>query len=318
MADVPNFGGLAAQQNTANNAATNLTNQANRPNQTNAMGSTTWSMNPDGTWSNNSSLSGPAQGLFDQTMQGQSNLTSQVGQGLDYSSLGQMPQVGSYSQPVINAWNALQQPGLDQQATAYRNRLAAQGITQGSTISNNAERNIGNTWTDASNKAILAGYQQGNTEFGQALQARQQGASELQNKYQAAQQGIGTLGTERNSLDPNAWNTKVPTSAAYVPQTIYGAAQDTFNAQRQNENADIAAQQAKVDSGVSALRAAGGVSGVTSGIGSLMSGAGSLWSGAQNLWNNWTLPAPNYGTDYSSFGGNLAANTGTWNTGSFY
>ena len=118
------------------------------------------------------------------------------------------------------------------------------------------------------------------TEYGQALQARQQGynenlgQSQLQNSerqqqfgerqsgYQAALSGLSDLTSTRQSLDPNNWNSKVPASAAYTPQTIYGAAQDTFNANMMNENAATAAQQANQSTAVNAGRALLGNSGI--------------------------------------------------------
>jgi len=289
MAAIPDFGGLAAQQQAANDDATRRTTWSQRPDQTNAMGSITWNQTPDGRWINNTSLSGAAQGLWDQSMGGQGNLAGQIGQGLDYSSLGAMPQVGQYNQEVINSWNALQNPGLQKSEDAARARAAAMGLTMGSNAWNDQERSLGNTRIDAGNKAILAGYQQGNTEYDQALRARQQGAGEIQNKYSAALSGNTNLGGMRDSLDPNKWATKVPTGAAYIPQTIYGAAQDTFNAQRQNENADIAQRQQNVNTGVGAIQALGGINGITSGLGNLWGGAQNLWNWGSNAYDTWNI-----------------------------
>ena len=336
MAAVPDFGSLAAQQNTANNQATNLTNQANRPDQYNALGSTTWSQDGAGNWTNSSNLNGGAQNLFNSTLSGQQNLTGQIGAGLNSDglmgwgstdltgNLGAMPQVGHYNQQVINAWNALQQPGLQKQADASRQRLAAQGITNGSTISNNNEGIIGGNWNDASNKAILAGYQQGNTEYDQALRGRQQGytenlgQSQLQNSeraqqfgerqsgYQAALSGLTGLTSTRNSLDPNAWNSKVPTSAAYIPQTIYGAAQDTFNANMMNENAATAAKQANQTTAVNAGRALLGNQGIGGlfGSGGVGGAASGLWNWGSNAYNGYTADNFFSAGDANNWGGN--------------
>ena len=307
-------------------------------------------MNPDGTWGQSTTMNAPTQQLFNSTMSGQQNLSGQIGAGLNTSNLpafgstdltsnlGAMPQVGGYNQQVIDSWNALQAPGLQQAADASRQRLAAQGITNGSTISNMNEAGIGANATDASNKAILAGYTQGNTEYNQALAGRAQqygenlGTSQLQNSersqalgedtasYNAALQGSSSLGATRSSLDPNQWMAKTPTSAAYIPQTIYGSAQDTFNANMMNQNSDRAQTQANTGSAVNALRAlggTGGIGGIVSGLGSAATGVGNAWNWASGGVNSW-LNAPSYGTDYSNFGSNLAENTGTWNTGSFY
>jgi hypothetical protein len=289
---VPNFGELANQQYGANTQATNLTNLANRPNQYNPMGSTTYTMNPDGSWGTNTSLSVAAQGLFDASISGQQALAGQVGQGLDYSSLGAMPQVGQYNQDVINSWNALQAPSLDAGDTAARSRAAAQGLTMGSDPWMDMTRAQGNIRTDAGNKAILAGYQQGNTEFNQALAARQQGAGELQNRFTGATSGMSALGNARDSLNPNKWSPNVPASAAYLPKTIYGAAQDTFNAQRQNENARLAASQGNTEAGVNILRALGG----TQGLPGIYAGAKNIYGDAKDLWGSWGSPSSVAGT----------------------
>jgi len=286
---VPDFGQLAATQKTANDAATNQTNLANRPNQYNPLGSTTYTMNPDGTWGTNTSLSAPAQGLFDASLSGQQNLAGQLGQGLDYSSLGGMPQVGGYNQQVINSWNALQEPGLARQDEAARARAAAMGLTIGSDPWSSIESSLSAGRTDAGNKAILAGYTQGNTEFNQALAARQQGAGELQNRYDAARTGSTALGGIRDSLNPNKWNPDVKASANYLPQTIYGAAQDTFNAQQMNENTDIVRNQANTDSAINAIRALGGnagIPGVISGGRELIGAGRDILSGAGGFLNS--------------------------------
>jgi len=283
---VPDFGSLAGQQHTADTAATNQTNLANRPNQYNPLGSTTWAMNPDGTWSNSTNLSGAAQGLFDASLTGQQNLTNQLGQGINYSSLGAMPQVGQYNQQVIDTWNALQAPGLAQGEQAARNRMAAMGgATVGSSPWATQERAFGNIRTDAGNKAILEGYKQGNTEFEQALKARSQGAGELEHGYEAARTGSAALGDIRAGLNPNKWNPTTPNSAAYLPQSIYGAAQDTFNAQQMNRNASIAEKEANQNAMINLLRTAGGGQGIQ-GILSGAKSAGGDISGAWNWFSN--------------------------------
>lgn len=300
MATVPNFGALAQQQQAANDDATRRTTWSQRPDQSNALGSISWNQDPSGRWINNTSLNGQAQGLFDTTMQGQQGLAGQIGGGINYGSAPAMPTVGGYNTDVINAWNALQEPGLGKAEASQRARLAAQGITQGSNISNVSDRNLGSIRTDAGNKAILAGYQQGNTEFDQALRARAQGTGEAERSYAGAISGMGALGQTRESLDPNKWASKVPTGAAYIPQTIYGAAQDQFNAERQNENADIAKSQATTDSYVNALRAAGGMQGIGSAVGAIAPYAGKAWDWASNYWGGGG--AQDYGDEIGALG----------------
>ena len=312
---VPDFGSLAQQQFGANTAATNMTNQANRPDQTNAMGSTTWSMNPDGTWANSSTMNAPTQNLFDTTMQGSTNLASTIGAGPDMSNLGTMPTAGQYVPGATAAWMALAQPQQDAQDAAARTRAAAMGITLGSDANNMVERNIGTNDSTMTNQGILQGYNQGNTEFTQSMQARQQAEKEAMDQYTGAVSGSSALTASRNSLDPNSWNTKVPTSAAYTPQQITGAAQDTFNALMQNQNSDNAQRNANITSGLNAVKALGGTSGLLGsgglfGSGGLSGALSSGWNGLSSLWGGGAQgnaltadTATNVGTDYLSGSG---------------
>ena len=304
---VPDFGALAGAQNTANDAATNKTNLANRPDQSSALGTSSWTQGPDGTWSQSTALNGAAQGLFDTTMSGQTGLAGQIGQGVDFSGLGTMPQVGGYNQQVIDSWNALAQPGLQRQSDAARQRAAAMGITMGSDASNDVEKTIGTNEATQRNQAILQGYTQGNTEYTQAMQARQEAEKEAMDKYSGAISGSGALTSARQSLDPNAWMAKTPASANYAPETIYGAAQDTFNANMQNQNSDIAQRNANIASGSSLLKTLGGSSGIF-GSGGITGAAGDLWGGLKGLFGSsgdqgitdyYGGSTPTWGTDWS-------------------
>jgi len=272
VAQIPDFGGLASQQKTANDQAATQTNWASRPNQYNAFGSTTWGYDPTSQqWSQNTNLAGGAQGLFDQTMQGQQGLLGSVVSGAPQANFGAQ-------QNVIDAWNSLQRPGLDAAAEQQRARAAAMGLTVGSEANNAIERNIGTNEATSRNQGIL----QGVNAWNQLYQNQLAG-------FNANRGALGDVTNVRNSLNPNAWNAKVPTPAAYTPETIYGAAQDTFNAQRQNENAALAASQGNTQGYIDALKAAGGISG-------LATGAKDLWSAGKGLWDSWgsggNLPAP--------------------------
>jgi hypothetical protein len=348
MAAVPNFGDLANQQKAANDSAANQTNIANRPNQYNPLGNTTWGLNPDGTWGQSTTLSGGAQGLWDQSMQGQQNLSGQISGGLNTSglmgwgnsdlngNLGEMPKVGQYNQEVINAWNALQNPGLQKSEDAARQRAAAMGITMGSNAWGDQERSLGNVRTDAGNKAILAGYSQGNTEFGQALDARKQGYTEnlgeatLQNSmrgqelgerkdaYGAAISGNTSLTNTRNSLNPNEWNAKAPTSANYLPTQIYSAAGDTFSANQANENAAQAQSNANRSANTGLLNTALNTAGQI-GWGNIGSAAGSIWNWGKDAYNGWGNTQNGYSTvdnwDTSPYSGYNDYSGPTYTTG---
>ena len=230
-----------------------------------------------------------------------------------------MPQVGGYNQQVIDTMNKLAQPGLTQQSDAARARAAAMGITLGSNANNDVERTIGNNWNDSALKSIVAGYTQGNTEYDQALRGRTEGYNEnlgqSQNQtaqrtaaekertdsYQALLSGSTNLGATRDSLNPNSWAAKVPTSVAFAPTGIYGAAADTFSGQMAVENQATAQSNANraANTGIAntLLNTAGQI-----GWGNIGNGISNLWNGAGNLFNSWnSSPYSNY-TSYNTQG----------------
>jgi len=329
MATVPDFGALASQQSAANNAATDKTNLANRSNQSGPMGSLTWTMGPNGQWTQNVGLSPDAGFMFNQSIQGQNALGSQIGQGINTSDLMgwgnadltrgavAMPDSGfGATQSVIDAWNALQQPGLDKNAAAERNRLAAQGLTLGSRASNNSENNIATNYRQAANEGILRGTQEYQNVFNRGMQSRQQTVAENTRQaelinamrgqqfgertgaYNAAIAGNNALTSTRDSLNPNKWLPEVKAAAAYLPEQRYTAAMDTFGAQRDQENAataqrnaDRAANTNLANTGLNAL---GGASGIW-GIGK------DLWSGGKDLYN-WATGSQQGITDYYGAG----------------
>lgn len=306
---VPDFGSLANQQFDENTSATNKTNLANRPNQSGPMGSSTWTMNPDGTWSQNSALSGGAQNLFDSTIQGQQGLAGQISQGVNYGNAPAMPDSGfGASQQVIDAWQALQQPGLQKSADAARARAAAMGITIGSNAQNDIERTIGTNEATSRNQGILAGTQEYGNVFNRGLAARQQGVSEANSIYDRAISGNAALGSTRDSLNPNKWLANVPAAAAYIPKQVYTAAADTFGANRANENAAQAQSNANRTANTSLLNT--GLNAV-GGLGGLFGGAKDLWNwanaggDASNL-NSW-LGTGSYDYDVNNLGLDSAA-----------
>ena len=318
MAAVPDFGALASQQNTANNAATNATNLANRSNQSGPYGSISWTQDPSGQWNQTSALNGQAQGLMDTSMSGQQGLAGVIGGGVNYGNLPAMPDSGfGASQQVIDAWNALQQPGLDKASEAQRARAAAMGITIGSNANNDIERTIGTNEATSRNQGILQGTQEYQNVFNRGLAARQQGVTEANNTYDRAITGSNALGTIRDSLNPNKWATTQPASAAFVPQTIYGAGLDTFSANQANENAAQAQSNANRSANTSllntGLNAVGGLGGLWSGASnaySWLTGGGS-GGAAPSGFDNWG--AYNYGNSAGGDSlGSFGSNLGLW------
>lgn len=262
MAQIPNFGALAGQQKSANDFAVDQTTQANRPNQYNTFGSTTWTRNPDGSWGQTTALNQPAQTLFDQSMGAQGNILGQISQGSPVASFGAQ-------QNVIDAWNRLQQPGLDQRAQAARARASAMGLTMGSDSYNTNERNIADTYRTSEDTAIGKGVDAWNQLYDRQLQG-----------YNANRGALGDITQMQGGMNPTKWSSAVPESGKYTPETVYGAGLDTFNAQMMNENAARLASQGDIQGYIQALNAAGGYKGIKE-LG------GDLWSGAKSLYNDW-------------------------------
>lgn len=179
---------IGQQQATQNRQVWNQNLNAARPNQTNPFGSLTWEQDPTtGQWTQSVGLSDAQQGLMG-GLTGAANtaLGGYDASNIDFSTLGEMPKVGGYNQQAIDTMRALQAPQLEQQRAAQEAKLAAMGLNTGSGRAwENAQRAIGTNENQADMQAILAGINQGNTEYGQAMQGRQQGVNEMLGQKQA-------------------------------------------------------------------------------------------------------------------------------------
>lgn len=185
----------AAEATAAGNAqANNAATQANRPNQYTPWGSTTWSQDANGNWTQNTALNPwmqqqfNAQGQTDATLAQQgANMAGQVagayGQPLNTSGMTGMFQLGNPSQlnPSWNSTKEIQQamlsrlqPDMDSQRNAEIARLKAQGLTEGSDAWNAAVNNMGRQQNDLSMQALLAGSSEANQQFQNQLAANAQ------------------------------------------------------------------------------------------------------------------------------------------------
>lgn len=320
--EIPDFTSLANQQAGLNSSAANAQTLANRANQTGPNGEQlTWTQGPGGQWTQTTTLGAGQQGVNNAL---QTNQQARLGASTaDYQNLGDwgstdlragvtdMPDAGfGASQQVIDAWKALQQPGLDQSRDAERTRLAAMGITLGSDASNTSERNLSNAQTDADNKAILAGTTEYGNVFNRGMQSRQQGVSENLQQSNLINALRGQKVSEANSLASGV-SAYDPKFASYAGATtapaadIYGAARDNWsaaNTQYQNalgqQNANAASSATTrsgnlglLGMGISALGGAKGISGMAGGIADWFGGGsnGFFSAGNNSNWGgNWT------------------------------
>jgi hypothetical protein len=198
VAKLPDLNALSDKMYGMNQESLAQQTQTNRPNQTNPFSSLTWDKDPTtGEWTQSQSFSPEQQKLYDQQLGTQGILGQKANSlagniDMTYGGAPEMPTVGGYNQQVIDTINALQQPGLDRARSAKEAQLAAMGVGTGTGRAWNAEQgNLGDTENRARMNAILAGINQGNTQFTQGLQARQQGVQEENNRMDAIKGMMG-------------------------------------------------------------------------------------------------------------------------------
>lgn len=325
--EIPDFTSLANQQAGLNQTQANSNTLANRANQTGPNGeSLTWTQGPDGQWTQNVSLGAGQQGVNQGVLAGQQQRLGLASSGLsnlgDWGStditngVSAMPDSGfGADQKTIDAWRALNEPGLQQAQDAERTRLAAMGITLGSDISNNSERNLSLARTDADNKAILAGTQEYGNVFNRGLQARQQGVNENLATSNLVNALRGQKVSEANSLtsgigmyDPKFASYSSATTAPAAD--VYGAARDNWAAAQTQYGNALGAQNANAAS--SANRRAGNIALLSAGL-SGMGGVGGLLGGIGSLFSGGNSPQMSL-TDANNADNWFANNWGNWNT----
>jgi len=222
----PDYAGLAQQQAGLNKEAFEYQTRANRPNQSNPYGTSTWSQDAQGNWSQSEQFSPEYQKLFDQQTQQQQQLGGMaggmlggvqqaMGQPMDTSGMtdirgwqgtaapdtSQMEGWGNIDfsdnaaladsgfggvEAVQKAMMSRLQPGLEQGNAAEIARLKAQGITEGSPAWQAAMQSQGQRMNDASQQALLGSMGAYGDIFNRSLQARQQGVGEEMSAAQYA------------------------------------------------------------------------------------------------------------------------------------
>lgn len=242
----PDYTALAGQQQQLGQQAWGAALNANRPNQSNQFGNLTWQQDPTtGQWTQTSTLNQQQQDIFNRQQGNQQALADATGNALrgfdsgqvDFSSLGEMPQVGGYNQQAIDTYRQLQAPQLQQQRNAAEAKLAAMGLNTGSGKAwENAQRAIGTNENQADLQAIQAGIGQGNTEYQQAMAGRQQGVNEILGQKQAnLGQLSGLFGVGQQMAVPQ-FNSFYQTNP-YQVADLTGAANSQYQAGLDKANA---------------------------------------------------------------------------------
>ena len=265
----------AANATAANNLkAAQAATAANRVNQSTPYGGLNYAQtgtdaqgNP--IWSATQTVAPGLQNAVDTSQQNVSNQYGTPFTGGNLPSYGINPGQ-TYSDAIMQRL----QPQQQHQSEMSDQQLANQGIAPGTEAYNNAKRLLGQTQNDQLTSAIVGGMNTG-------LQANQQQYGQNLTNYNntlANAQGIKSLAT------PNYINPVQQQTTAGADLT--GAAQNTYNAQLGNYNAQMAQQQ-NANSGLFGLGAAGlmspkGTFSGLSGLGSLFGGAGGA-AGSQGL-----------------------------------
>ena len=247
--DAPDYSGLAEQQSALSNQNWNTQLQANRPNQTNQFGSSSWSQDPTtGQWTQSTQLNQPQQDIFNQQQANQQQIANMGGGMLggfdtsqvDLSGAPAMGQVGQFNQQATDLYRQLGQPDLDRAQAARKADLAARGISD---LNSGAGANLMAQLGDQTNRfgmeAAQRGITQGNTMFGQQNQLHQQGVSDILNQKQAnVSQLQGLMGLGQQVGVPQFSN--FSQAGALSTPDMMGAAQGQYNASMDKSNASNA------------------------------------------------------------------------------
>lgn len=249
---------IGNQQAGANQAAYGTNINAARPNQSNPFGNLTWSQDPTtGQWTQSVGLSQEQQGLMG-GLTGAANtaLGGYDASNVDLSGAPAMPTVGGYNEQAIATMRALQAPQLAQQRAAQEAKLAAMGLNAGSGQAwLNAQRALGTNENQADMQAIMAGINQGNTEFGQGMQAHNAGVQDILSQKQAnLGQLSGLMGLRQNAGNVQFQNIgQTPqlgaVDYAQLANQAYNQQLNTTNA----ANADKAAKNQSMVQGIGAV-----------------------------------------------------------------
>jgi len=242
---VPDYTSLANLQGVNAKAAWENQLRANRPNQTNQFGASTWSQDPIGNWTQNTQLNGPQQDIFNQQQSNQQGIADKSGQmindfdtsQIDFSGAPKMGEVGGFNQQATDLYNQLAQPGLDRQVNSQRARAAAMGIPEfGSRAGDNMNQQLGDMTSRSGMMGAQAGINQGNTMFGQQKELHQQGVSDILGKRQANLGNLtGLMGIGKEMGTPK-FDSFTPAGAYQTPD-LMGAASKGYDASLNTTNA---------------------------------------------------------------------------------
>lgn len=157
----PDFENLAREQY-------DLSMQGARPNQYTPFGSSVWTQDPEGNWTQNVSFSPEQQKLFEAGQAGQQELLG-----------SQMPTYGGRREQVMEAMMARGQGDIGRSREQKHSQLIAQGIPPGSQAYETEMDRFSRQEVDLRQQAELGSSQVAGQEYGAELAGRGQRAGEL-------------------------------------------------------------------------------------------------------------------------------------------
>lgn len=164
--------------------------KANRPKQITPWGTSTWTQNPDGTWVQDVSLTPETQDALDSQQGIQAGMSrqalsmlpqvqSQTSTPFDISQVGERPDLGFGAvQDIQDAALSRLQPQMDRRRSLLENKLATQGITQGSEAWQNAQKDLSFAENDMWNQSLREAMSAYDTITSREMQGRQQDLQE--------------------------------------------------------------------------------------------------------------------------------------------
>jgi hypothetical protein len=248
----------AAAQGATGTAAVNQQTIANRANQINPFGSSSWIQDPNtGQWTQNVQLAGAQQGALTAQenlqagrMTGAAGLLpgalDAMGKPIDtsgFSSLYSFGAPGQVNQQAQDAVMGQLQPMMDQRRKAMETQLANQGITRGSEAWQNAQDQMARDENNMRLQGVQAGFTQGNL-----LNQQDINYGNYQSQQRAGELGEAQTLRSQPLSDINALTTgqgvQAPTFGQYgqagvaAPPSYLTAAQSQYGAMLDQQNAE--------------------------------------------------------------------------------
>jgi hypothetical protein len=206
-------------------AAANEQTRANRPNQEGPFGSTEWTQDANGNWTQNVSLT---PGLNDATQ----NLIGGLSGQLDPTAARDAAIEAAYGQATSRL-----DPQWQQRTEATNTQLSNQGLTPGSRAYDAAQQNMNMARNDAYSQALYNAHTgAGNAAFGQSLAANMQ-------PYQQ-------LGAIQNLSRPNGFMPGADLTGALAQQ--YGAALQGYGIDQAGKNSKLGGAAGLAGAGLAA------------------------------------------------------------------